>query len=855
MSFDIQAEYDSELFVGASITLDSTTDISALAKTAGVINISPVHALSMPDVFDTSKATWQTPNPQAVLAVTNPKNATTNSTGTSNSTSSTSAPMSANISTPQTFKGDTGFSVLSQFQADRVQATGNKGKGVKIGVIDGGVDYTLPVLGGCFGNGCKIAGGYDFVGDNYNGSNTPVPDSDPFDNCYGHGTFITGIIAAGPNEYDVPGVAPDASIYQYRVFGCNGATSDDIVIQAMIRAYQDGVDIINLSLGELSGWTEGTLSVVASRLSSRGLIVVSSAGNRGQAGSWYAFSPGSGRGVINVGSTDNTIIPSQQLYTSTGYGPITYYNYQPFTMSATQPLTPGKQYPITTYTTDPSDPNYGCTNLNRTFSGQIVIVRRGGCPLADKAQFAYEQGAIGILVVNTPATAPIQQDFPLINFAIINSDDGNYLLNQIATGANTTLSFGFYPIAVPNNYTGGALSIFSEIGPTNDLYFAPSVLIPGSNIISTIPYNPALGMFNYTIGDGTSFSCAFAAGAAALYVNAKGNNITPKKVREALESTAVQVPYSVSDSSLMSVAGQGAGKVQLYDAINSGLVISPTELTLNDTTYLNSIQFITLKNTGKSSVKYQLSHVPAGTSLTFGNSGSGPFNKQPFESPVPQVSNAASVQIFPSSITLWPGFSAIVVARITPPTGLDAAQFPVYSGWIQVSGGNNKVNVPYLGVAAAMKNMPVIDSTNFFFGMPTPFIMDGSRNVQSGPRTYTFQNGDFPTAFFRQTAGSPVVTLDLVGANAQLGFTPNYNTKRDALAAPEDEESALVGRSSVEPRTLQSSGGGSSNGGILLRWWCQVTQNQGFGCSSKTNTYSKVPIVGNLLENTYTVRE
>jgi subtilisin family serine protease len=145
---------------------------------------------------------------------------------------------------------NTGYSNLPQIQADRIQALGNKGKGVKIGIIDSGVDYTRTPLGGCFGPGCKIAGGYDFVGDDYDGTNDPVPDDDPFDNCYPHGTFVAGIIGANDNEYNVTGVAPEASLYQYRIFGCTGASSDDLVIMAMQRAFNDGVDVINLSLGE-----------------------------------------------------------------------------------------------------------------------------------------------------------------------------------------------------------------------------------------------------------------------------------------------------------------------------------------------------------------------------------------------------------------------------------------------------------------------------------------------------------------------------------------------------------------------------------------------------------------------------
>lgn len=160
----------------------------------------------------------------------------------SSSSSSASATASATYTSAP-------FSNLPQIQADVVQASGNKGKGIKVGIIDGGVDYTREPLGGCFGSGCKIAGGYDFVGDNYDGNNDPEPDSDPYDDCYPHGTFISGIIGANENIYGVVGVAPEASLYVYRVFGCNGAASDDIVLAAMQKAYDEDMDVINLSLG------------------------------------------------------------------------------------------------------------------------------------------------------------------------------------------------------------------------------------------------------------------------------------------------------------------------------------------------------------------------------------------------------------------------------------------------------------------------------------------------------------------------------------------------------------------------------------------------------------------------------
>jgi subtilisin family serine protease len=69
------------------------------------------------------------------------------------------------------------------------------------------VDYTHPALGGCFGPECRVAYGYDFVGDAYTGDNVPIPDDDPRDNCNGHGTHVAGII--GAKDLQFTGVAPE----------------------------------------------------------------------------------------------------------------------------------------------------------------------------------------------------------------------------------------------------------------------------------------------------------------------------------------------------------------------------------------------------------------------------------------------------------------------------------------------------------------------------------------------------------------------------------------------------------------------------------------------------------------------
>jgi Tol biopolymer transport system component/subtilisin family serine protease len=178
---------------------------------------------------------------------------------------------------------------------------GYTGTGIKVGVIDTGVDYDHPDLGGCYGPDCRVATGYDFVGDAYIADDPePVisPDSDP-DDCAGHGTHVAGIVGANGS---VVGVAPAVTFGAYRVFGCNGGTSADVAIAAMERALADGMQVVNMSFGGPFEWPSHPMARAADRLVNKGVVVVAAIGNNGGSGLWATGAPAIGRKTIGTAS-------------------------------------------------------------------------------------------------------------------------------------------------------------------------------------------------------------------------------------------------------------------------------------------------------------------------------------------------------------------------------------------------------------------------------------------------------------------------------------------------------------------------------------------------------------------------
>ncbi|KAJ8696129.1 hypothetical protein PTI98_006019 [Pleurotus ostreatus] len=719
VQFDVKTEYDTpDILVGASMKIESPDDIAKVAGIPGVQAIRPI--ILIPG-----------PKPIESFSVSDP-----------NDSRLSPSPMSTHTMTG----------------VDKLHAQGILGEGIKIGIIDSGIDYKHPSLGGGFGEGFKVSGGWDFVGDRFTGSNTPVPDNDPMD-CGGHGTHVAGIIAADPgNEFGVVGNAYKASISGYRVFGCGGSTTDEIIAQSLIRGYNEGMDILTLSLGGVDGWTIGTGSVVASRIAEQGRVVTIAAGNDGSDGAWYTSSPGNGISAISIGSVDNIVVSVQNVNVKgVEHAPIAYLQLLPLNVTGELPI-----YVTNNDTTVKDD---ACNPLPATtpdLSGHIVVIHRGTCTFQIKADNAAKFGAKNFLIYNSDDGELTGVSIDGYQAAMISADDGKFLVGQFAAGVEVKLEFPQNGSAATiDSPHGGLTSAFSSYGPTYDMFFKPAVSAPGGNILSTIP--TAQG--SWGIKSGTSMATPFAAGAAALVLQARGKGKdVSREMRDLFQTTAIPVASSKEEGSIANtVSQQGAGLVQVDRASQYKTLVSPGQLLLNDTANLDSLHTITIRNTGSESALYQLSHVAAGTAQSLKAD-----SKWASLGPVELVDAPAGVTIIPSSVTVSPGSSRRVIVRITPPRGVDESRLPVYSGFINIASKTESLRVTYLGAAGSLKKKAILDNTDAYFEQKLPLVLTPGGEVQSEPKSYTMKDLDSPSLVYRLTFGSPAIKVDLVQKDASI---------------------------------------------------------------------------------------
>lgn len=574
---------------------------------------------------------------------------------------------------------------------------GYTGAGIKVAVMDTGIDYDHPDLGGCFGPGCRVAFGYDFVGDDFNADPSsafynpvPAPDNDP-DDCNGHGTHVAGIV--GANGASV-GVAPDVTFGAYRVFGCGGSTTADIMLAAMERSLADGMDVLNMSIGSAFQWPQYPTAVAASNLVDKGMVVVASIGNSGANGLFSAGAPGLGDKVIGVASFDNThtslaaftISPDD---TKIGYG-----------TAAAAPLPPTSgTYPMTrTGTTTTADD--ACAPIAADLTGYVVLIRRGTCPFHTKALNAQNAGAAGVALYNNTAGrfSPTVAGAPAITIPVvaISDTEGALIDSRLASGP-VDMTWTEETLEALNP-TGGLISSFSSYGLAPDLALKPDIGAPGGLIRATYP----LELGGYATISGTSMSSPHVAGAVALLLEARPG--TPaESVRGILQNSADPKNWWFNPGLgfLDNVHRQGAGMLDIPGSILSETSITPSKIATGESEAGPFTQTLTIHNSGASSVTYDLSFVNALST------GFNTFTPSFF------LGNA-SVNFSAASVTVPAGGSATVNATINPATAPDGGQ---YGGYIVFTpqGGGQVYRVPFAGYVGDYQARQVLTSGGFGF--------------------------------------------------------------------------------------------------------------------------------------------
>ncbi|KAJ3218462.1 hypothetical protein HDU67_005558 [Dinochytrium kinnereticum] len=590
------------------------------------------------------------------------------------------------------------------------QTLGLTGKGIKVAVIDSGVDYLHPALGGGFGPGFKVAYGYDLVGDNYSFANPIItPDADPMDNCSSssHGTHVAGIVGGfgygltgvfnPPSNFS--GVAPEATIGAYRVFGCNADfTSEDLVTAAIFRAAADGSDIINLSLGGGPVFADGSDSYAAEVVAKAGHIVVASNGNSQSAGLMTNGSPAVSKGAIGSASYDN---PSTAAPTLNFEGRVFPAGFG----SANPNVNFNQAYEVVAFDLDAIINNTLTDGLTLPppapvdAKGKALLIRWGSGNSVTRCTNAVALGASACIIYSNTGSAPIIPGIPSIPTMATNNVAGAAIVDALRANRTARIFFN-----IPNT-----ISSFSSPGLDPELNIKPDVGGIGGQVLSTISRFSSGGRVAYGAKSGTSMSAPYTSGALALLLQAKGK-VGFEMARTLLMNTAR--PSNVRLGVLTdSVARQGAGLLNIYNAITTKTLVTPPALSLNDTKYTRQHYTLTISNSDTKPVTYNLTANGAAMATGFvaGDDALQNIAGTRFTADYAEVKFARlNDRVDFLEFTLAPGASRRVNVHFKPPVNAIAGLFPVYSGFLTLSSNGMPVaSVPYAGMVGSWRDAPI----------------------------------------------------------------------------------------------------------------------------------------------------
>jgi subtilisin family serine protease len=613
----------------------------------------------------------------------------------------------------------------------------NAGAGVKIAIIDSGMDIDHPALQdlslkppagfpkSSYDSDLAYTNSKVIVARSYtNYLQRTDPDRTPRDHV-GHGTAL-GLCSAGVSNTaplaTLIGMAPKAWLGNYKVFGTPGVndnTNDAAVLKAIDDAVADGMDVINLSLGStIAPYFEDDPEIEAvERAATLGVLVIVSAGNSGP-DLGTVGSPAIAPSAIAVGASGS----DRTFSTSVKVGE-----------RAPVVAVPGNGIYLTTTITAPivdverlDGTGLACGSLRAgSLSGSIAFILRGQCTFEAKLLNAQAAGAVGAIVYThsaDPSPSIMVVGASTLPAEMIGYEDGVAIKAALGESVSATLQF-----TLGATYLDPArLASFSSKGPNIDYSVKPDLVATGTNIYTaTQKLDPRGDMYNtsgYTLEGGTSFASPIVAGAAAL-LKAARPGLSVAEYRSLLVNSAA--PAYFLPGTPATVQQAGAGVLDAAAALDLKVAAAPTSLSfgLNSATPIS--RTLNIENLGTSTETFTVSVAP---------SGGGP---------APSVT--------PSSVQLEPGRSTNLTVVIDGGGAAPGA----YEGYIaiQPASGGAPARVPYwLGAPS---------------GAPAQItILDGLDDGRAG---------FIQTVYFKITdrAGIPVndltpeVTTDTIGASVE----------------------------------------------------------------------------------------
>jgi minor extracellular serine protease Vpr len=562
--------------------------------------------------------------------------------------------------TPQVTDPD--LALINAVQAwNTAGGAANAGAGVKVAIVDTGIDITHP---------CFSEAGYPAQTQlgNRSFTNNKVIVAKVFNNKAGnkgysaeavqeHGTHVAGTVAcdyltpatvSGVDiPYDMSGVAPKALLGNYNVFpgDVTNARSEDI-LNALDAAYADGFDVANMSLGGNSHGVQDLLTNAVNDLDQANMVVAVAAGNSGP-GHYTVESPGSAERALTAGaSTVPHFVGAPVTVGGHSYGAAAG-DFATVSADLTAPLSVVAGATAGSLGT-------ACSALPaNSLTGKIALISRGACTFSIKIRNAQNAGASAVLVVNNVAGDPtaMGQDGtanqPTVPAYMLSLADRSALITAGTAGLSTTIgATKQYFLTTNANIMAG----FSSQGPTDvDFRVKPDVVAPGVNVLSSIPHQFCATPPCFAFFQGTSMATPHLAGSAAVVIG-QHPDWSAAEVRSAIVNTATQGVLKDFQTGASIVADPnivGAGLDNLQAAVGASVGIDPVSVSFGAVPRISGIS---------KSVDVRLSNLTGSAqtyALSIGSvSGSG-------------VSYSTSA----SSVTIDAGGSATVSIKMTAAKG------------------------------------------------------------------------------------------------------------------------------------------------------------------------------------------